>query len=433
MKQRNIFRAALSAIGEAVHAALFGHMARSGLILFDTDPNVKTIPPEVKASLDAIADKVKDIGEKALAEAKTAGTLSTKTKEAVDALLIEFGGAQKKLVDLAQEVVALRDGAKGELAETKSAGEQFTDSDAYKDFAKGGYKGRLSIPVGRKAITSLTASAGPGVAPDFRGEIISLGRRRFTIRDLMLPGATDSNAVTYVRELGFTNNAASVSETVRKPESTLTLEAITQPVITVAHFTKASNQILRDIPQLQSYIDGRLRYGLQFAEEVQLLKGSGVGINLNGVYTQATAYVQPAGAAVVNETRVDRIRLMMLQCFLAEFPASGIVLHPTDWATIELSKDTTNQYLIGKATGVLGPTLWGLPVVETQAMTVDTGLVGSFRPLSQIFDHEAVNVVLATENEDDFVKNLVTLRAEERLAMAVYRPEGFVKAADLSP
>lgn len=384
----------------------------------------------VTKSLAKIQDDVRAIGEKAMSEAKKNGDMTTETKATADKLLQDFGGILQQVKDIEQKMAA---GENKQAAEVKSVGEVVTDSSEFAEFVKAGFKGRVSVPVSRKAITSLTGSAGQGRAPDFRGEIIPLPRRRFTIRDLMLPGRTSAAAITYVRESGFTNNAASVSETVRKPESALTLEAIVQSVITIAHFTKASNQILADIPQLQSFVEGRLRYGLEYAEELQLLKGSGTGINLNGIYTQATPYVQPAGVVVTAETLIDRVRLMMLQVFLAEFPPTGIVMHPTDWASVELAKDTQARYLIGSATSVLGPTLWGLPVVETQAMTVNTALVGAFRPMSQIFDREDVNVVIATENEDDFVKNMITIRVEERLASAVYRPEAFVKAADITP
>lgn len=414
------------ALGATLEAMLFRFMFRTGSILCDNDP---TVPVAVTKSLEKISDQVREIGEKAMSEAKKHGDMTSETKATVDKLLLDFGGVTQQVKDIEQKLVAADN---REKTAEKSLGEAITDSDEFKEFVKAGFKGRASIPVSRKAITSASASAGPGVAPDFRPTIISLGRRKFTVRDLMLPGRTSQAAVTYVRELGFTNNAAPVSETVKKPESTLTLEAIVQSVITIAHFAKASNQILADIPQLQSYIEGRLRYGLEYAEEVQLLKGSGVGLNLNGIYTQATAYANP-GVTVDTETMIDRIRLAMLQAFLAEFPPTGTVLNPIDWCAIELTKDANKNYIVGNATGQVGPTLWGLPVVETQAMTANTGLVGAFRPLAQIFDREDVNVVIATENEDDFVKNLITVRCEERLASAVYRPEGFVKIADITP
>jgi HK97 family phage major capsid protein len=245
-----------------------------------------------------------------------------------------------------------------------------------------------------------------------------------------MPGRTTSNLIQYVRESGFTNAAATVSEGDAKPESTMTFELQQSPVVTIAHWVKASKQILDDFAQLQSYIDGRLRYGLQLVEENQLLKGSGVGNNLDGIYTQATAYsapFAPSGAF----TKIDVIRLMLLQAELAEYPATGIVLHPSDWAAIELTKDSQRQYLFANPQAVATPMLWGRRVVATQAMTVDTALVGAFSLGAQIFDREDANVVISTENQDDFIRNMVTIRAEERLALAVYRPAAFVKNTNL--
>jgi HK97 family phage major capsid protein len=117
----------------------------------------------------------------------------------------------------------------------------------------------------------------------------------------------------------------------------------------------------------------------------------------------------------------------MLQASLAESPASGIVIHPTDWAGIETTKDSAGNYIIGDPAATLQPRVWGLPVVSTQAMTVDKYLVGAFRLGAQIFDRQDARVEVSTEDSDNFRKNLVTILAEERLALAVYRPTAFVK------
>jgi len=124
---------------------------------------------------------------------------------------------------------------------------------------------------------------------------------------------------------------------------------------------------------------------------------------------------------------------MLLQAELAEYPATGIVLHPTDWYNIEILKDgVSGGYLIAQPqNGMTGPRLWGRDVVSTQAMTQDTALVGAFRMGAQIFDKEDANVAISSEDSDNFRKNMVTIRAEERLALAVYRPQAFIKNANL--
>ncbi|CUW44445.1 hypothetical protein B3286c1_1777 [Brucella vulpis] len=104
----------------------------------------------------------------------------------------------------------------------------------------------------------------------------------------------------------------------------------------------------------------------------------------------------------------------------------GHVLSPIDWTSIELLKDTQGRYIIGNPQGTIAPTLWGLPVVTTQAMAAGKFLTGAFKLGAQIFDRWQARVEVATENEDDFIKNLVTILAEERLALAVYRPEAFI-------
>ncbi len=162
-------------------------------------------------------------------------------------------------------------------------------------------------------------------------------------------------------------------------------------------------------------------------EDLQLLMGSGVGNNLPGLYTNATAYVAPI--TVPGETDIDRLRLAFLQGELALLPADAAVMHPSSWARIELQKDTQGRYIIGNPQGTLAPTLWGRRIATTLAMTAGTFLAGNFRQSAQIFDRENANVVVSTENEDDFVNNRVTILAEERLALAIYRPQALIKGA----
>lgn len=377
---------------------------------------------EIALELKKISDQVKEQGEKALAEAKKAGDMTKETKSTVDELLVKQGELQARLTEVEQK--SARRGAGGDQNQYKSVGEQLIDSEEFKKYTEErNFKRSFSFPV--KAITSLAASAGDGVAPDRLPGVQTSAQRRLTIRDLISPGRTGSNLVQYLQESGFTNAAATTAENARKPESSITYDLKQVPVVKIPHFIKASTEILSDFPQLQSLIDVKLRYGLGLVEEAQLLKGSGVGNNLHGIHTQATAYAAPL--VIANATRIDILRLALLQAELAEYPSTGIVLNPIDWAGIELQKDSTGAYVFANPQSLAQPALWGRPVVTTQAMTVDNFLVGAFQLGAQLFDRQQAQVTVATENEDDFVNNLVTILAEERLAMAVYRPEAFVK------
>ncbi|OMU75303.1 capsid protein, partial [Burkholderia pseudomallei] len=292
----------------------------------------------------------------------------------------------------------------------------------------------VRVRVDRKSIMNVPATVGSGVSgsnslvvADRQAGIIAPPQRKMTIRDLLMPGQTSSSSIEYTVETGFTNNAAAVAEGAQKPTSDLKFNLKNQPVRTIAHLFKASRQILDDAPALQSYIDGRARYGLQLTEEGQILKGDGTGANILGILPQASAFMP--SITLANATPIDKIRLALLQAVLAEFPATGIVLNPIDWASIELTKDSQGRYIVGNPVNGTTPRLWNLPVVETQAMTANDFLVGAFSMAAQIFDRMEIEVLLSTENVDDFEKNMVSIRAEERLALAVYRPESFVTGA----
>ena len=395
-----------------------------------TEPKTaEQLAGEVKAAFDAKHDQVKALAEEALGKAQKGEDLSAATKQLADEALVGMNEAKARLDELEQKIA--RKGADDETR-PRSIGEQVLAADEMKAFlASRASRGRASVEV-KAIITSLTTdamgSAGDLIVPDRLPGILAPGQRRLTVRDLLTPGRTSSTSVQYVKETGFTNAAATVSETTGalKPQSDIKFDIATSSVTTIAHWVLATRQILDDAPMLQSYIDGRLRYGLALVEENQLLNGGGTGTDLNGIYTQATAFTAPI-TLPAPVTRIDVLRLAVLKSALAELPTTGAVLHPADWASIELLKETTGAYLIGNPQGALAPTLWSLPIVATQAISQGNFLTGAFRLGAQIFDRWDARVEVSTEDDQNFRKNLVTVLAEERLALAVYRPEAFVK------
>lgn len=378
---------------------------------------------ETKSAVDKAVDSVKAIAEEALGKAKSGEELASSLKEKADEALLNVNGLRARLDDLEQK--AARDG--GEADEAKSFGERFVEDERVKAFlsnepTSGRVDARFKATIS-SATTDAAGSAGAGIRTTRLPGILELPQRRMTVRDLLSQGRMDGNTLEYVRETGFTNSAAPVAELATKPESDLKFDVVNTSAKVIAHWMKASRQILSDFSQLRSVIDQRLMYGLAYAEEQQLLNGDGTGQNLNGIIPQATAYSAPI--TITGGTEIDAIRLAMLQAEIALFPSTGIVMNPADWGRIELEKDSTGRYIIGNPQGTIAPTLWGLPVVTTPAIAVDKFLTGAFRLGAQVFDRWDARVEVGYVN-DDFIKNLVTILAEERLALAVYRPQSFI-------
>lgn len=265
------------------------------------------------------------------------------------------------------------------------------------------------------------------VQTDRRAGIVPGAFRVLRVRDLIPTVPTTSNAWQFVRELLFTNAAAETAEGAAKPEMTLTFEDVTVNIRTIAHFIKASNQILADAPALRAYIDGRLRYGVELREEQQIIAGNGVGQNLSGMTAAGnfTAFTPTSG-----ETAIDSISRMKYAILGADWTPTGILLNPADWGAIERLKTGDNAYLVGDAFGQIVPRMWGLPVVVSNSLTAGKALVADFSTSYEYVERQAVVVDVGYVN-DDFTKNLVTIRAEKRGALATIRPAS-VRYGDLT-
>lgn len=383
----------------------------------------------VSAELKKATDEFSKQAENALAEAKKAGSLSSETKATVDELATKFNSlteAEKQLKarlgEMEQELV--RNPGNSAATPRDTVGGVVIKSEALKQFAASveGNR-RVSVPVQAALISSGVAEG--VVEPQRLPGIDAEPKQRLFIRDLIAPGRTTSPAIFWVQQTGFTNAARVVAENTAKPYSDIQFATKITPVSTIAHMFKASKQILDDFAQLQSTIDTEMRYGLKYAEEQEILFGDGTGVHLHGIVPQATAFA--AAFEVDQQSGIDDLRLAMLQAQLARLPASGHVLHFIDWAKIELTKDTLGRYILANPLGLTGPLLWGLPVVATEiAAFQGKFLTGAFQTGAQLFDREDANVVISTENADDFEKNMISIRCEERVALAVKRPEAFI-------
>ncbi|ETF08000.1 phage major capsid protein [Pseudomonas moraviensis] len=398
----------------------------------DTTELLKNVSAELAKATSDFSLKA----ESALTEAKKAGALSAETKAAVDELALKFNSlteAEKqlkaKLGEVEQEFARLPSQASAQSRD--GLGATVVKSEALKAFAASVEGGkRINIPV---SAALLSTDVAQGVVEPQRLPGIDVApKQRLFIRDLIAPGRTSSPAIFWVQQTGFTNAARVVAEGTQKPYSNISFASKLTAVSTIAHMFKASKQILDDFAQLQSTIDVEMRYGLKYAEESEILFGDGTGVHLHGIVPQASAF-DPA-FEVENQSGIDDLRLAMLQAQLARLPASGHVLHFIDWAKIELTKDTLGRYILANPLGLAGPVLWGLPVVATEAVGFEGKfLTGAFQTGAQLFDREDANVVISTENADDFEKNLISIRCEERAALAVKRPEAFIYGSFTAP
>lgn len=375
---------------------------------------------EILGALKKHADELTQAVAKSEADLKAFGAVADSTKNEIVALSEKFAESESRLAALEQRAVS----GKGEPEKGPTLGQLLVESQGFKDFAaKQRHKGQ-SVPLEIKDITSDTASAGDGIWSYRDPELVSNPYRPRMLRSLIPTVPVQSNLVEWVQTNARTNNADAVSEGGAKPKSDLTYDRKETAVRKIAHYFKTSMEVLQDFPRLRAEVDTEGFEMLRQVEEDQILSGDGTGVNLLGLIPQATAF--QTNVVVSGDTSVDVLRRAILQVRQSYYGATGIVLNPADWAEIELLKDGENRYLFSAATTGAPARLWGLPVVECDALDPGEFMVGAFALAATIYDRMQASVYLSTENEDDFIKNMVSVMFEERLALAVKRPLAFV-------
>jgi HK97 family phage major capsid protein len=339
-----------------------------------------------------------------------------------------------------QEPKAITDGEARGARRIQSLGEQFVASDLYKNAianrnrnSRGWTSGQIELEGGIRAATLTTDSASGGdlIVPNYRAGITSILFQRLTVADLLAQGTTDGPTIYYMKETTAANAAATVAEGAAKPESTLVFDAVTDSLKKIATWLPVSDEMLDDVPQIRSYIDQRLRFFVEQQEEAQLLNGDGTGTNLTGLRNRSGLATDVARGTDSNADAIFK-QIMAIQTTAFVMP-DAVVVHPTNWQAIALSKDSNGAYLgNGPFNSPLVPRLWGLPVVVTTAITAGVALVGAFKMGAQVFRKGGISVDVSNSHSDYFIKNLTAIRAEERAALVVYRPGAFGEVTGLN-
>jgi HK97 family phage major capsid protein len=322
---------------------------------------------------------------------------------------------------------------RGDVPELVQLGRAFTQSDAFRTGApllRSGGSGTISQNIETRAL--FATSNYPSNFTRVPGLVIQ-NDQPLTVLDLIDRRPISTNSVEWVQEVTAPSGAVEVTEGSVKAESTLSLQLVTDTAATIAHFVNITRQTLDDETQLRGYIEGRLTFGLLKRLNGQVLNGNGTAPNLRGILQQAGIGTYTAGTAT--EAAIISVRKAKTVAQLSEYDPDAVVMNPVDWEAIELSTDTQGTFRVSPNVQQGAPgVIWGLRVVVTTAITGTvfgttggTFLVGAFKEGATLWERTQVQLFITDSHASNFTSNILTLLAELRAALSVWRPKAFVK------
>ena len=342
-------------------------------------------------------------------------------------LLDDSRGTRARLLELEQKATVRGSRTGGDGGDDMQLSRTLMESDGLKSFLAGNTQScNISVPsnmLTKAQIINATGQNHPLVAAERQQRIVFAPPQRLLVAALFNKVPTSSNAIEFTVEASFTNNASAQGsaspigngESELKNESGMTFTLTNVPVRTIAHWIPASRQVLADAPLLESHLSNRLIYGLNLVIENQMVTGDGGAGKLSGLTTNSTAFT----GGVTNATAIDTLARAVSQLAIGNFEPSGIILNPADWLALQLLKDTTGRYLVGDPQAGTTPQLFGLPVIPTSSMTAGYFIVLDAQRAGYIAMREEANVRISESHSDHFVRNMVAILAEARLALVI--------------
>lgn len=385
------------------------------------DVQVKT---QIEALGQQIDAKITDMSAKAEAGEK----IGKENTAELQRLIKEQADMQKDINGMANEL-ARKGGSFGPQAKTGL--EQFQDillkeGGEFEAFRKAGYRGRATIEgLDTKAVFSSAGSAPGMVEPLRRAGIITPYDRRTTVLDLIPTTPTSVPTIKYARESSYTSNGAYVAEGTDKPEDDIVFSTESADAKTLATTMRIPKQALDDIQGLAGYLSVRIPAKLGLIKENAVMFGTGVGEDLEGITTLASAFAPGADVIVSSPNRYDVLGAAILQASILEYNPDGVVLHKNDLYLLASAKDSQGRYLFAELMDA--GTIHGVKVAATTiAAMKGKFLIGDFGLASQLYQRQGMTIEFFDQDRDNVKKNLITVRAEERHALAVYRPDAFI-------
>lgn len=304
---------------------------------------------------------------------------------------------------------------------------------------RSGAKG-FEIHMVEKAGGDISASNTVGtyfITPDVVPGVVTLPYEEVHLRNILPVGSTNSNVIRYVRDLGGEGGPGMVAQGATKPQIDRDLQIFDANVRKIAVWFRIPEEMIDDIPYLQSFLTQiGLEEVMQY-EDTQVLYGDGTGQNLDGLFKNATAFSGTGTASLQDPNEFDVIRAARRQLRNAKLGGPLVALvSPDSFFDMTSQKDTTNNYLFlggGNGIGLTNPfgpntglNINGIRIEEHTAIQDDDFLV--FQPRSAaIFDRTGTTVRFYDQDQDNAIKNLITIVIEKRLALPIYRPAGFIK------
>lgn len=379
---------------------------------------------EQAADVKARNDELTDLG-KQLDDAKLVDDIYQKNAEAIRR---ENRPASNLPINQGKGGASSFGSAQDGGREVKSLGQLFVESEQYKN--RRGVKGlEVNLPNFDYLQMKTLMETGAGFAPQSirTGKVVEYAHRRPMVADIIPQSPTEQASVVYMEETTSTNSAATRLEGGAAGESALAYTERTVAVREIATFLPVTEIQLEDVGQAQSLIDNRLLIFVDLVEETQLLTGDNNAPNLGGFLTIVTQ-AQAKGADPTPDA-IYKAMTKVRATGMAE--PSAIIIHPNDWQDIRLLRTTDGIYIWGSPSESGPERVWGLPAVITTAETENTALLGDFQLYSEIFRRRGANIKVSDSHSDYFVKGKLAIRADKRLALAIYRATAFCKVTGI--
>jgi HK97 family phage major capsid protein len=307
--------------------------------------------------------------------------------------------------------------------EQKSLGEQFIESKV-----GGELKGReISM---EDFETKALFETGAGWEPESlrTGVVIDKATRPIQVIDTVPAGSTTMPVVKFMEETTFTNAAAEKKEGEAFPEAALKLAVAESPVRKIPVFLPVTDEQLEDVAQAQGYINRRLPFMVRQRLDEQILVGNGANPNLKGFLEATGVQTQAKGA----DPSPDAIYKGMVKVRVTGRAVPSVVyIHPNDWQQIRLLRTEQGIYIWGNPSEIGPERIWGLPIVQTDAITENTALVGDIANYTELVTRRGIELLVSNSHEDFFVKGKQAVRCSIRVALVVYRGTALCKVTEI--